>query len=385
MSIKATLEEYPDVSFIDNLTLEELRNEILFDYQTKLSEITGKTEPLAKADPYRFILYACTLQSYQGFQYIDRAGKQGLLKYSYRDFLEDLGSFKRISRNQGKAAHTVIRFLLSELQTSVIWIPMGTRVTTGDNVFFYTTKDAEIPIGEWSVEVPVSCTEIGDLGNRYEAGKINSLVDPIPYMGSIVNTVASEGGTEIESDESLAERIFLAPSSYSVAGPEDAYKYHVKTCNPSTTDVKITSPSDGVVDIRFITQSGEIPSESMISEMQTYLSDNKIRPLTDKVVVAAPEVVKYDIVLTYWINRSDKNRVITIQNSVKNAVETYQAWQREKIGRDINPDRLLFLLIQAGAKRVEITSPVRVDISDIGIAIPDPDTATINFGGIEDD
>ena len=86
------------------------------------------------------------------------------------------------------------------------------------------------------------CTENGVDGNELLPGQVNVLVDLIPYVESVSNTTKTSGGADLESDESLAERIFLAPSGYSVAGPDDAYKYWTKTYSQTIGDVKVTSP-----------------------------------------------------------------------------------------------------------------------------------------------
>ena len=59
------------------------------DFEKRYRELTGNTMTLAAADPYRLILYACAVAIYQGYQYTDKAGKMGLLKYSTGDFLDE--------------------------------------------------------------------------------------------------------------------------------------------------------------------------------------------------------------------------------------------------------------------------------------------------------
>ena len=81
------LESYPDISFIENMSLEEMKGQLVNDFCERYGEITGKGISLAKADPVRLVLYAAALQLYQGMQYIDNAAKQSFLKYSYGDFL----------------------------------------------------------------------------------------------------------------------------------------------------------------------------------------------------------------------------------------------------------------------------------------------------------
>lgn len=381
--IKKTLEGYPDISFIENMTLENLQEQMIADFTEKYKEETGEELTLGLADPNRLVLYAAALQIYQGMQYIDNAGKQSFLKYSYSGFLENLGALKGIQRNPGNPATAIERFTVSAVQNNAISIPMGTRVTAGDNVYFYTVEDAEIPAGEEYIDIQVECTEAGTGANGYEAGKINILVDSINYIGSVANTTKSEGGAEEESDEQLADRIYLAPSSYSTAGPDDAYEYWVKTCNSGITDVKVQSPSDGVVEIRFIMQDGTIPGEATLQEVATFLQNEKIRPLTDKVEVKAPVAQNYTINLTYYIAESDKNQASAIQQNVNSAVDAYKMWQCEKIGRDINPSYLMRLIMNAGAKRAVIASPEFTVVSAENIALCT--TVTVTYGGVESD
>lgn len=377
------LKNYPDIDFIDRMSLEDMKEQMLSDFCEEYEKITGKGITLAKADPVRLILYAAALQLYQGMQYIDNAAKQSFLKYSYGDFLENLGALKGITRNGGKAAQTMIRFTLSDKRQESVVIPLGTRVTPGGNVFFHTKEERSILPGEMYADVPAVCSSTGDIGNGYDIGSIKVLVDKIPYMAEIRNTSVTEGGAEAESDEHLAERIYLAPSRYSTAGPDDAYKYWVKSFSPSVTDVKVSSPVPGEVDIRFITGDGEIPSEEMLAEVEAYLMNGELRPLTDRVIVGAPELFDYDIDVTYWINESDKTKEAAVQKSVEEAVRGFAYWQKTKIGRDVNPSMLNHLMIQAGAKRVEIREPVFTTVGDTGLAALREQQ--IIYGGVERD
>ena len=242
----------------------------------------------------------------------------------------------------------------------------------------------EIPAGQLYGEVNAECREIGIKGNGYEIGEIKTLVDPIAYVDKVENISISEGGADLESDENLAERIFLAPASWSTAGPDDAYRYWIRTFNPAITDVMVRSDIPGEVDIFFILQDGKLPEETMVTELEQYLKNEEIRPLTDQVIVRAPGIQEYEIDLTYYINRSDRARASAINEQVKEAVQKYIVWQREKIGRDINPDQLRKMLLLAGAKRLEIREPQFSAIEQASIALPDEEVQIL-YGGIEDD
>lgn len=87
-------------------------------------------------------------------------------------------------------------------------------------------------------------------------------------MAEVTNITKSEGGAGEETEENFRERIFLAPSSYSTAGPSDAYEYWVKQYNSAAIeDVKIYEPEDAVVDIRILLNGGELPDTDVLQRL----------------------------------------------------------------------------------------------------------------------
>ena len=372
----------PDISFIDNKTIEDVRDGMVADYEEYMTKATGQTVTLPRSSPHRGVLYAAALQIYQAFQYIDRAGKQSLLKYSYSDFLDNLGLLKGVTRSPATAAVTTLRFTVSAVRQVATAIPKGTRVSAGGSVYFATDEYAEIPAAGSTVDVPATCTDAGTEGNDLAAGDLTIMVDPLPYVASVVNTTATEGGTDVESDDDLAERIYLAPGAYSTAGPEDGYLFHAKQFNPSVGDVVATSnQAAGTVDIVFIMSDGKTPGTEMINGLKEYLNGKTRRPMTDLVNVSAPAEVTYTVDLTYYINRSDSARAVAIQEAVQTAVADYLTWQRT-IGRDINPSKLVALVMAAGAKRVTAPTYTTVDAIKVSALSGSP---TISYGGLEDD
>lgn len=384
MSDIKKLDDYQEISFIDNISIENIQKEYKEAMKEKYKELTGNELSLQDTDPISLIADANCLMLYQIAQYADRAGKMSLLKYSYGDYLENIGALKGICRIQGATAKTRLRFILSAKRPGVTLIPAGTRVTAADGVYFSTVEVLEIPAGVMTGEVNAECREIGAKGNGYKEGDLNVIVDPVPYVDKAENLTVTEGGADIESDASLAERIYLAPSAWSTAGPDDAYSYWVRTYNQAITDVRVLSEIPGEVDIYFLLQEGMLPEGPMCEELEQYLQSEKIRPLTDHVNVRAPKVQMYNIDLTYYINKSDKARAPAIQAQVENAVKEYIAWQKEKIGRDINPDQLCKKLILAGAKRLEIRNPDFRKISQESVALLNGEPVVL-YGGMEDD
>ena len=103
------IKSLPDISFIDNKTIDQVRQEMVADYESFISEATGQTVSLERSSVHRMELYAAAAQIYQAMQYIDRQGKQSILKYSYSDFLDNLAIFKGVTRTPATAATRILR------------------------------------------------------------------------------------------------------------------------------------------------------------------------------------------------------------------------------------------------------------------------------------
>lgn len=373
--------DYPEVSFIENTSFSDLQKRLIHDYEEKFRKLTGEDISLGLADPYRLILYSCAVAIYQGYQYEDKAGKMGLLKYSTGEFLDNLAAFKKVKRNEAAPALTMIRFTLADKVERAVVIPKGTRVK-GPDLYFITTKKSEIKSGQLYTDIPAECEQSGTIGNGYLPGEIKWLTDLLPYTMKVSNIVTTSGGADRENDEELAERIYLSPVSYSTAGPERAYEYWVKTFSPAIGECRITSDSPGEVDIYVTMADGTIPDDVFLNNLETYLSDSNIRPLTDHVVVKKPEEVKYDIELIYYIRNEDRDREETMKEAVSTACNNYITWQK-KVGRDINPAQLLYYIMGTGVKMADIVKPVFTEVPDSALAVPDQ--ITLTYGGRRDD
>lgn len=380
----STVKDLPDISFIEYKTVDDVKANMVADYEAYMTEATGKPYTLPRVSRDRFKLYAAAAQIYQAMKYVDIKGKMDTVKYSVGDFLDLLGAFRcGATRNQAAAAVTTIRFTLSAARASVTAIPQGTRIAAGQ-LFFETSVYTEIPAGDLTADIPATCMTAGETGNGLAPGELKTLVDPVPYVQSVENTSTSSGGADRESDESFAARIFIAPGKYSTAGSRNGYEYHVQDYSSAIGGVHVSSDqAAGTVDIVFVMADGSLPSAETISAMSQHMSAETLRPMNDLVTVRAPAEVKYTVSLTYYINQSDNNRAVAIQQAVSAAVDSYVAWQR-KIGRDINPSKLLALVMGAGAKRAQITAPIFTAIPADSIAAIDG-TASITYGGLEDD
>lgn len=376
------LNNLPDVQFADK-DINQILNEMVAQYEQIYFEQTGQRKKLYPGDPLRIFLYAQALRELQLRYLIDNSAKLNLLKYSREDFLENLAAFHDVERLPATKAKVKVRFTLSAPQATVQTIPAGTRVSPGGDIYFAVLEDTEVPPGMTEIDVMTECLQEGEIGNGFTPGQINILVDPIPWVESVENIEESQGGANVESDESLRERIRLAPESFSVAGPEGAYEFFAKQYSVLVEDVAVLSPAPGEVNVRVLLQKGQIPEPSFLEGLRDYLSASHRRPLTDYVTVDAPDSVPYNIDLTYYIRTADGAQASDIQAQVEQAVQEFIVWQKSKIGRDINPSELVARIIQAGAKRVEINEPIYTQLSSTEVATAID--VNVTYGGLEDE
>ena len=366
----------PDVNFIDADA-----QAIISDFVQRYEFIAGRT--LQKSDPiYDFIL-TVAYEKVNMMQQFELGLRGNLLAYAKGVELDHLASFRQLQREGESPDFTTLRWTLSAPQNSVITIPQGTRATRDNIVFFATTETVEIAAGQTFVDVEASSTTYNALASGIDVGLITNIVDPIPYVASVSNVTKTQGGRPQETDEELRERVYEAPSAYSTAGAQEAYEFLAKSANISISEVSVFSPTPGTVKVLPMLLNGELPTQTILDQVSDALTPKDKRPLTDYVLVEAPQTVEYQLNVTYWVDRADQARLVAIQSSINQAIDEWVLWQRQKIGRDINPTQLIKRMAAAGAKRVEVASPIfkKLELDQVAVN----SLKTVNYGGLEDE
>lgn len=406
------LERLPDVRFCDT-DAETVEKSIITVYEG-LANTT-----LFNGDPVRLFLEALAAVVVQQRNLIDHTGKQNLLKYAAGEALDNLGAMTDTTRLPAAPALTTMRFSLPAALSHVVAVPQGTRISPDGTLMFETTAYKEIDAGALYVDIHAKCQTPGTIGNHLLPGQISKMVDPVAYVSGVANTTTTAGGVDTETDEPYRLRIQMAPESFSVAGPALAYAHHAKSAHQDIADVAVyrssgldeidragletilgvfgISDTNGmtdeqvriaagnqvkasVVNICPLLRDGEIPDQAMLDLVSEKTGDRTVRPLTDQVIVKAPAVIDYDIELTYYIRESDRLMVSEIQTAVATAVDGYVAWQKSVLGRDINPDQLVSMLVNASVHRTDLAAPVYTAANRDQVAVAR--TVTINYGGL---
>lgn len=385
--------DIPEYSVTGNLTLQGARDLVMDIYTENYKKVYAKAPPLYDSDPLTLTLKSMAMLYYMAMQVAERRALAAMLKSAEGAQLDNIGLPFGVKRNPATYATVTIRFTLSAAQKSVVMIPQGTRIRTGAGIYFATTEYAQIDIGETSVDVLAKAEEVGAESNGIPPGVIDTLVDAIPFVAGAVNIDTSSGGADAESDDSLTRRIWLSPTTYSCAGPRDAYEFWAMSFRSDIENAIAISPRSQpcTAYIYFMLTGGKMPSEKDISEMETFMMNEARRPMTDLVICKAPEEVEYSIDFTYYIGASSKKNADIVQQNVAQAVQEYQDWQRS-IGRDINPMELIYRLRAAGVKRVEMREPAfkvvesGADKEKALVQIPKlSGQPTVVYGGVEDD
>lgn len=150
--------------------------------------------------------------------------------------LDDFVAMFGFSRLAARRARGVVTLFRPAPAPASIFIPAGTQVSTGsttDTVVFATSAPAYMARGTSSVEIPVQAVIGGSSGN-VAANTITLLLNGIESLSSAtVNTYATTGGTDEETDEALIAR-FKRTVFRSLAGTEDMYLGVAMEADPAT-------------------------------------------------------------------------------------------------------------------------------------------------------
>jgi len=201
----------------------------------------------------------------------------------------------------------------------------------------------------------------------------------------------------MEEDDDYRYRITLAPSGFSVAGPEAAYIYHALSASGDVLDASATSPdaddikalvasilaahnaaADLVNDMQAALDAARWPGDVLVAVLSrqgngaapqtlldtvaSYVSADDIRPMTDNVSVQSADIVEFEIDADLW-SFAGPDPDVAMANAKKNA----QAYvdQARRLGRDITLSSIYAALSVAGIQNVQLNKPTgNIAISD---------------------
>lgn len=377
---------YPEIEFLET-DAETVVSSMIALYEEMLKQAGRENYQVRPASPERLFISWMAAVVIQQRVLINEAAKMNVPRYAAQseneDYLDSLAElFGGTERLPASPASATFRFYLSEPQAQSTIVPAGTRISYNGELFFKTAEALEIKAGETSGDVLGTCTQSGEAGNGIAPGKVKEVVDMFDHYQKAENVTETAGGAEREGNASYYERMRERMEGFSTAGSVNGYIYHAKSASPAISDVVATSPEPGVVDVRILLQDGELATEAFLKEVGEKLGADDVRPLTDLVRVENPDAVEFSIDATFYIPKGASVSPETVEADVRGAVDGFVRWQTEKMGRDVNPSRLVQMVMAAGAKRVEVRQPSFQTVAETEVARLAG--KTVLNGGLED-
>ena len=355
----------------------------------KYEELTGVA--VQPGSPERLFIQWVASVVIQERALVNYAANQNLPSRAVGENLDALAElFYARKRPDAAAATCTMRFTISGELTFAVLIPKGTRVTdAGKTLVWETVEDAYVNAGETYADVKIRCQTKGAAGNGFVAGQINTIVDLFAYFQSCANLNESDGGGDAATDEEFYELLRLSMDAYSTAGARGSYIYWAMQVDTKIADVIAASPTPGVVKLYILMDDGTPARPEIKDLVLAACSADDRRPLTDLVSVEDPEQVRYNIRFTYYIQDNAETSAEALALAVAEKVGEFTDWQSAKLGRDINPSRLISMLMETGIKRVELEEPAFTSLRD-GSGKEAPQvaqlgTVTVQSGGYEDE
>jgi phage-related baseplate assembly protein len=331
-------------------------NDMIADYETA----TGKK--LAPAQAERLLINGFAYREYLLRTAINEAALQNLVAFARFPALDYLGELVGVRRLPPSKAGCLIRFTLVAGHAALV-IPSGIRVQSVDGqAIFITTESKTVAASVLTVDIKAECTAEGNIGNNYSPGDIAVILDPQAYIATAANIDTSNGGADEENDEELRERIRLAPAGFSNAGSKGAYKFFAKSAHPSIIDVAVTSPVPGQVNIYPLLIDGTPPSTEIIDAVFAKCNADKVRPLTDTVVVQAPVMISYALVVNLTL-LTDAIPTQVVSEVTKN-LQAYVDSRKTRLGVDVVGAQIVRQSNVEKVYKAEVISPA----ADITVA-----------------
>ena len=350
---------------------------MFLDYDAKtihdeiLSYLQAATgEVLPEGDERRVFAEAMTAYMLAVLADIEDVAKQKMLRYARGEVLDALGEMYGCTRISPASAACTLRFTIASAVSYDLEVPAGTVASTPDGYAFVTLEDATIDAGDTYADVEAAAESTGSAYNGYVAGSVSVIRSALAFSATVANTGTTAGGSDGEPDddegnELFRQRILLMQNAVNTAGTESSYMAFAKAADENVADVQVPDlDEEYTVNVYVVKKGGLQFSESELAVIQAACDADDVRPLGDLVEVSNATRSTYTITVSYTCAAENETAVVAAIEGTCGAIDQYLEWQDEKIGRAIQPQKLMALMFAAGAETVTVTSPSATSVSD---------------------
>ena len=341
----------PDV--IKTLNYDEILNENL----NIVKNLIPDYQP-SESDNIMLVLRAFSYRELYLRAYFNQLSKAFFLSTATNSDLDNLAeTLYGLYRLKGSKPYTDMEFSLNATLSYDMLIPAGFELVDATGTHFAKLlEDVVIKAG--------SEKEIGTIELQEEIAsssvKTEIQVSPLPYI-QVKQINDFINGSNPESDEDFKERIRLSFANKSTAGSNLTYKSFALSADERIKEIKILSPSAGIVDVIYYSDEAD---DIMQSRIEKALNNDEVRPLTDKVQVKKANEVLVDVSGEIVI-KSGADSSLVYTNAINNLNSL-----SFKIGEDVSVANIIKTLMVDDVVDVVLSNPTtNIEINDYSISI----------------
>ena len=294
-------------------------------------------------------LYALAAQVYGLYQEAEWTRRQCFPQTATGEELDKHAFLRGLTRNEAVRAAGTLRFSVGTAAQTDLPIPQGTVCMTAGLVTFETTREAVLPAGKLSVDVPAQAVLPGSGGNT-PAGTIRTMAVAPTGVAACTNPAAFTGGRETEEDEELRARI-LASYQRLPNGTNAAYYEQEATALEGVAAANVLPKNRGLgtVDI-YIAADGGLPSQELLEEVQDALESK--REIAVDLRVLSPQAVTVNVLVS--VKARESHLIQSVREAVSAAIQTW--FDGGLLGKD-----LLLADLRQRIYETEVVANYRID------------------------
>lgn len=331
------LRNLPKPSIIEELSYEALKEQVKKVFMLAVSEYQ-----LLESDPYAALIESIAYREMLLRERMNEAIRALLLPFSSGENLDNLVAIYGIERLKGAFPRAKVELALSTPLSTPVTIPQGT---------VFRGEKGEIALLKSAITIPAEETKsegVIELQTyiKESAVKCEYIQTPLPFLVKAKQNEAFSGGADREKDEDFKERAILSLERFSTAGSVKGYRYHTLSVNPKIEEVAVLTPAPG--EVRIVLRAKE-RDEEILNQVESVLTGEKVRPMTDFVTVEFAKQKKQRIEATLELHEMHR------QEEVSKKILASRA--RFSIGEDLNLSYIYSVLHQEGVYRAILSLP----------------------------
>ena len=316
------------MSFLKNLPYPGVIEELNYDELLKgikelfKSYLPDKEMALLESDNYSALLETLAYRELLLRARINSSVKAMLLPFSSGSDLDNIVAIYGIERLKGEKPTAQCEFSLSMPRSSDTYLPKNLILRSENGKQATLKSETIIRANELKAVGMIVLDEFVKTGKE----KCEYIQTPLPF--------------------GLKERAVLSLERFSTAGSKKAYIYHALSANAKVEEASVLNGGPGIVKVYL--KTSDMSEETRLS-VADYLSGEKVRPLTDTVIVENATIKNIEVMAELELTD------MFLQDSIDKEIKASKA--SLSIGEDLNLSYVYSTLHKNGVYRARLITP----------------------------